>query len=177
MSRFVSRFLRAIRLEAAVYEEVEADRRATPQALLVVALSSLAGGLGLGGISGYDPRGLVIGTVASLIGWLAWATLIYLVGVRLLPESQTRADVGELLRTIGFASAPGIVRVAGLVPGFAWPVYVLSSIWTLAAMVVAVRQALDFTTTRRAIAVCAAGWVLVLVVAAVMGVMFAPTVQ
>jgi hypothetical protein len=177
MSTFVGRFLRAIRLEAAVYEEVEADRRATPQALLVVALSSVAGGIGLAGISGYDARGLVIGTLAALVGWLAWATLIYLVGARFLPEAQTRADVGELLRTIGFASAPGVVRVVGLVPGFAWPVYVLSSIWTLAAMVVAVRQALDFTTTRRAIAVCAAGWVLVLVVAAVMGVMFAPTVQ
>jgi hypothetical protein len=164
MSTFVGRFLRAIRLEAAVYEEVEADRRATPQALLVVALSSVAGGIGLAGISGYDARGLVIGTLAALVGWLAWATLIYLVGARFLPEAQTRA-------------APGVVRVVGLVPGFAWPVYVLSSIWTLAAMVVAVRQALDFTTTRRAIAVCAAGWVLVLVVAAVMGVMFAPTVQ
>ena len=174
MHTFTQRFLGAIRLDAAVYEEVEADRRATTQALLVVALSSLAGGLGM---SGLGARGLMVGTISALIGWLAWATLIYVLGARLLPEPQTRADVGELLRTIGFASAPGVLRAFGFLPGFAWPVFLITSVWMLAAMVVGVRQALDFTTIKRAIAVCAVGWLLVIVVAVVIGVAFAPTVQ
>jgi hypothetical protein len=157
-----------------VYEEVEADPRATAQALVVVALSSLAGGVGM---SGLGARGLILGTLAALIGWLAWATLVFVLGVRLLPEPQTRTSVGELLRTSGFASAPGVLRAVGFVPGLAWPVFVITAVWMQAAMVVGVRQALDFTTTRRAIAVCAVGWFLVMVAAIVIGVVFAPTVQ
>jgi hypothetical protein len=174
MRTFAQRFLGALRLDAAVYEEVEADRGATTQALLVVALSSLAGGLSM---SGLGARGLMVGTISALIGWLAWATLIYVLGARLLPEPQTRADVGELLRTIGFASAPGVLRAVGFLPGFAWPIFLITSVWMLAAMVVGVRQALDFTTLKRAIAVCAVGWLLVIVAAVVIGVTFAPTVQ
>jgi hypothetical protein len=177
MGTFASRFLGAICLVPATYEDVESDHHATAQAVVVVALSSVAGGLGMAGINGYDLRSLLLGTITALVGWLAWATLIYLVGARFLRESQTHADVGELLRTLGFASAPGVVRVVGLVPGYGWPVYVASSIWILAAMVVAVRQALDFTTTRRALAVCAAGWLLVVVFAVFMGVIFGPTVE
>jgi hypothetical protein len=177
MSTFARRLLGAARLEVSTYEEIEADRRGTAQAMLVVVLSSVAGGLGTAGIAGYSPRSLVLGTLAALVAWFAWATLIYIMGTRLLPESQTRADVGELLRTIGFASAPGLLRVVGIVPGLAWPTYLLTSIWMLAAMVVAVRQALDFTSSGRALAVCAAGWLLALVIAVVMGVVLGPTVQ
>jgi hypothetical protein len=174
MRTFPQRFLGALRLDVTVYEEVEADPRATAQALVVVALSSLAGGVGM---SGLGARGLILGTLAALIGWLAWATLVFVLGVRLLPEPQTRTSVGELLRTSGFASAPGVLRAVGFVPGLAWPVFVMTAVWMLAAMVVGVRQALDFTTTRRAIAVCAVGWFLVMVAAIVIGVVFAPTVQ
>jgi hypothetical protein len=174
MRTFTQRFLGALRLDVTVYEEVEADPRATAQALVVVALSSIAGGLGM---SGLGARGLILGTLAALIGWLAWATLVFVLGVRLLPEPQTRTSVGELLRTSGFASAPGVLRAVGFVPGLAWPVFVITAVWMLAAMVVGVRQALDFTTTRRAIAVCAVGWFLVMVAAIVIGVVFAPTVQ
>jgi hypothetical protein len=177
MTTFVRRFLGALWLVAATYEEVESDRRATAQAVLVVVLSSVASGLSVMGMNRYDLRSLLIGTVAAVVGWLAWATLAYLVGVRLLPESQTRADIGQLLRTLGFASAPGVVRIVGLVPGFAWPIYVGTSLWILAAMVVAVRQALDFTTTRRAVAVCAVGWLLVLVLTIFMSMLLGSTVQ
>jgi hypothetical protein len=174
MRIFLRRVLGAIWLDVAVYEEVEADRHATIQALLVVALSSLAGGVGL---SGLGWRGLIVGTAAALIGWLSWATLVYIVGVRLLPESHTRADLGELLRTIGFASAPGVLRAGGVVPGFAWPIFGLTAVWMLAAMVVGVRQALDFTSLRRALAVCAVGWLLVTLAAIIIGVIFASPVQ
>jgi hypothetical protein len=76
-----------------------------------------------------------------------------------MPEPQTRSNVGQLLRTIGFATAPGCLRVMGILPGSTLPVFALSAIWMLVAMVVAVRQALDYESTARALAVCALGWV------------------
>jgi hypothetical protein len=169
--------LRAALLDTRVYEEVEADRRATGQAVAVVLLSSIAGGIGLPGLGASNLQALVTGITGALVGWMAWAALTYLIGTRLLPEPQTRADVGELLRTIGFASAPGLLRVLGALPFIGPPIYAVTAIWMLLAMVVAVRQALDYTSTGRALAVCVLGWALSLVLAAVIGLVFAPSVS
>ena len=92
-----------------------------------------------------------------------------------MPGPQTRSSVGELLRTIGFASAPGCLRVLGIVPGATIPVFAVTAIWMLAAMAVAVRQALDYQTTARAVAVCVLGWVLAIALAIALGLMFGPT--
>ncbi len=154
MNRFLNRIVRAARLDPGVYEEVEADRTALGQATLVVVASSVAAGLG-----GYSPGGLVSGVVAALLGWYLWAYLAYWLGTRVLAESQTRADHGELLRTMGFASAPGMVRLLGVIPGLHWIAHVAAAVWMIAAMVVAVRQALDYESTPRAAAVCLAAWV------------------
>ena len=165
---FVERMVGAAKLDVRVYEEIEGDRSAMPQALAVVVLSAVAGGIGVG--SGI--RGLVVGTIAGLLGWVVWAWLTYFIGTRLLPEPDTKADIGELLRTIGFASSPGILRVVGIVPILGSIVIVVSAVWTLVAVVVAVRQALDYRSTGRAIGVCVIGWVVQIVIfALLMGVL------
>ena len=171
MRSFAERFVGAARLNAGVYEEVEADRKATGQAMGVVLLSSVAGGIGLAGGEG---AGLVVGSVSALLGWVIWAVLIYVLGTKVFAQPQTRADVGELLRTTGFAASPGVLRVFGAIPGLGVIILVAVSIWMLVAMIVAVRQALDFTTTWRAVGVCVAGWVVTLVMIAVIGGFMAP---
>ena len=158
MSQLTDRMIRASKLDIGLYEEVEADKSSMGQAMTVVVLSSLAGGVGFMQDAGL--MGLLIGTVGSLIGWYFWAFLTYIIGTKLLPEPQTSADHGELLRTIGFSSAPGIIRIFAIIPGIGMIVNLLASIWMLASMVIAVRQALDYESTYRAVAVCLIGWVL-----------------
>jgi len=155
MASFPQRILGALRLDAATYEEVEHDTTALGQAIAVVLVSSVAAAAGS---LGAGAEALLIMTVAGLFSWVLWAGIIYLVGVKLLPEAATRSDVGELLRCLGFASAPGVLRVGSVVPFLARPIFLVASLWTLAAMVVAVRQALDYTSTLRAVAVCVLGF-------------------
>jgi hypothetical protein len=119
----------------------------------------------------------VSGIVGALVAWIAWASLTYLIGTKLLPEPQTQADVGQLLRTTAFASAPGLLRLLAVIPFLGLTVYAIASIWMLLAMIVAVRQALDYKSTGRAVGVCLVGWVLSLAVAAIMGILFAPSVS
>ncbi len=157
MANFKDRIIRAARLDVALYEEVEADKGALGQATGVVVLSSVAAGVGTALEVGL--LGLLIGTLAALIGWYVWAYITYFIGTRLLPEPQTRADHGELLRTLGFASSPGLIRVLGIIPGLTGIVFIAANIWMLVAMVIAVRQALDYTSTWRAVAVCVIGWI------------------
>ena len=166
MASLTERMLGAAKLDPATYEEVERDATATPQAMLVVVLANLAAGIGVIRELGFG--GLVVGTLISLMGWFAWALVTYFVGTRLLPGAGTRADVGQLLRTIGFATTPGLLRVLGIVPGLNWLVSLIAALWMLVAMVVAIRQALDYETTGRAVAVCAIGFAINIVVATVL---------
>jgi hypothetical protein len=156
MTDYLNRILRAAKLDPSLYEEVEADPGTLRQAMGVVMLSSVAAGIGSAAQVGMS--GLLMGTLTALIGWYIWALLIYLIGTRVLPQPQTRADHGELLRTLGFAAAPGFIRILGIFPPLAGIVFPIASLWMLAAMVIAVRQALDYDSTMRAFGVCILGW-------------------
>ncbi len=160
MATIQNRMIRAAKLDADLYEEVEADRTATGQATLVVVLSALAAAIGnfrdSGGIVGF-----VVIALVALVAWYVWAWLTCIIGTRLLPGPQTKSDIGELLRTIGFSSSPGLIRVVGVIPGLTTPVFAVAQVWMLIAMVIAVRQALDYENgTLRAIGVCAIGWMI-----------------
>ena len=152
----LERVIRAARLDASLYEEVEADPSSMGQATVIVVLASIAGGIGTAGIEGQP--GFVLGLVVNLIGWYVWAFLTYFIGTRLLPQPTTQADLGQLLRTLGFAAAPLLLRVFGIIPGIGPLIIIASAIWGLAAMIVAVRQALDYDSTWRAVLVCLIGW-------------------
>ena len=147
---FVQRIVGAAKLDVATYEEVESDRSATGQAAGVVLLVVIASGLGLLAAGGFAT--LLIAALSALLGWIVWAAVIYVVGAKLLPESGTRADVGELMRTLGFAQGPGLLRVFGFLP------LVGGLVWTIATTVVAVRQALDYRSTGRAVGVTIIGF-------------------
>ena len=153
---FKNRIIRAAKLDVNLYEEVEADKGAMGQAMGIVILSSIAAGVGLYRTGGLG--GIIVATLAALIGWYIWASLTCFIGTKLLPEKQTEADLGELLRTIGFSSSPGLLKVFGIIPGIGTIIFQLASIWMLVAMVIAVRQALDYNSTLRAVGVCVIGY-------------------
>ena len=176
MASFTKRMIGAAKLDVRVYEEVEADTGATAQAMGVVLLSSVAGGIGSVGLGAGGLGGIVVGGIVALIAWVTWAFLTYIIGTRLLAEPQTRADVGELMRTLGFAQAPGLLRILGSLPGVGPLVLSIVSIWMLVAMVVAVRQALDYRSTLRAVGVCLVGWVVSIVISVVLLMMFGSAV-
>jgi len=151
-----SRMRRAALLETALYEEVEADRGATRQAFGVVAIAAVAAGIGSFHTAG--PSGFAVIALAALVGWHVWAWTTWWIGTRWLPGPHTLADPFELLRTLGFSSSPGVLLALGLYEPLAGPVFLVCGLWMLVGMVVAVRQALDYTSTLRAIAVCALGF-------------------
>ena len=154
-SNFLNRIYRAIKIDPDLYEEVEHDKSATFQAASVVVLSSLAAGIGAIhlGVSNF-----VLGPILSLVSWYFWAFLIYIVGTKLFPDKETKSDHGELLRTIGFSSAPGIIRVFGFTPTLMTVTFIGSAFWMLACMVVAVKSALDYESLWKALGVVIVAW-------------------
>ena len=163
MNDLINRMLRAAKLDVTLYEEVEADQGAMGQAALVVVISSLAAGIGGMGTLGFG--GIIVSILTALIGWYIWAFLTYYIGSKFLPEAETQADHGEMLRTLGFSSSPGVIRVLGIIPGLYGIVNFIAAIWMLVAMVIAVRQALDYKSTVRAVIVCVIGFAIYMVIA------------
>lgn len=167
MSTFAQRMMGAAKLRVATYEEVEADRSATSQALAVVVMSSVATGLGLSRT--WSLSDSVVGAVAALLGWLIWAALTCFIGTKILPEPQTKSSIGELLRTTGFSSSPGVLHLLGRMPLVGGVVSLMVAVWMLVAMVIAVRQALDYRGTARAVGVCVIGWLVYVAVSLFLG--------
>ncbi|MCH1546630.1 MAG: hypothetical protein L7S51_01560 [Candidatus Marinimicrobia bacterium] len=157
---YFQRLQKAIMLDVSFYEEVENDKKFTDQAMMTVVLVSIVQGLM---IAGFAPIALVQGILGSLVRFIIWAFFIAFVGTRILPEPETKSNTGELIRTLGFAYAPGLLVIFKVLPfinSFVDPIVVILQ---LAAMTIAVRQALDFNSTVRAVGVCIVAFLLMIV--------------
>ena len=152
---FINRIFRAIKIDVDLYEEVEKDKTATVQAGIVVVLSSLAAGVGALQLGASN---FLLAPVLSLLSWYVWAYVIYFVGVKLFGTVNTKCDHGQLLRTIGFSSAPGLIRVLGVTPDLMTVTFVGSAFWMLACMVVAVKSALDYQSLWKSLGVVIVAW-------------------
>ena len=153
----IKRMMAAARLDTAIYEEVEGDSSATVQAMAVVVLVALATGIGTFRTGGLV--GIVVGIPVSIGLWALWAWITYFVGTTILKTAETKANWGQLARTLGFAQSPGVLKAVGFIPGIGPFFFSIASIWQLVAMVIAIRQALDFTCTWRAVGVAIVGFI------------------
>ncbi len=163
--------IRAAMLRPDAYEEVEANKSATSQAMAIVVLVSIATGIGYTGLAEaagqetvpWSLVGMVLGVVASLIGWALLAWITFMVGAKLLPSPDTKANWGELARTLGLAQTAGLLKLGGIIPGIGQFLFVLVSLMVLIATFIAIRQALDYTSTLRAVGVVLIGFIPVMV--------------
>ena len=154
----INRMIGAARLQVSTFEDVEADRSATRQAVVVVIVVAIATGVGVAAAfpeTGGGIGKLLSGVAVSLVGWAIWAWFTYLVGTKLLPTPQTQADWGQLARALAFAQSPGVLKVFGAVPGIGPLLFIIVMLWQFVAMVIAVRQALDYSSLGRAVGVVA----------------------
>ena len=158
MGRFLDRLFRAARLDPGLYEEVAADTKAMFQSMMAVFLYSMAsayGNFGRAGVSGIN-----FGMITTLFGWYVWAFSCYVIAVRLLPETKVDVDRKAVLRALGFASSPGLIRLLGLIPELSGVTFGIASIWMIVAAVVAIKQVLKFESTLRVAMVCIIAWVI-----------------
>lgn len=170
----LQKMIRAAMLDVNFYEEVEADESLTTEAITVVVIVSVIAGLGgaladlFAGRPGAMIMGLIGGIIMALVGYFVWSFVVYIVGVNLFHGT---ADYGELLRTIGYAYSPNVLGFFSFIPILGWLIALVGSIWALVAGVIAVRQALDFDTTKAVLTVVI-GWVVMMIVAAIIAGIF-----
>ncbi len=152
----IERAIGAARLDPRAYEDVEHDQTATGPALVIVAIAAVANGIGSAGEAGV--LGLIGGVVFALLGFVLYAGIAYLIGGKLFATRETTATWGQLIRTLGFAQAPGILRVLGIVPVIGGLIQLIVGVWILIASIIAIRQACDFSTGR-AVLTAVVAWI------------------
>lgn len=175
--RFTRRFMGALVLDPVTFEDVEADRHSGGQAAVVVLLACVAGGFAIVGSTTMTLPTFVIGAISALFAWAVWALMITTIGTHILAEPQTNSRPGELLRTMGFAAAPGVFYGFGAMPAAAPFAFTVATLWMMAATVLAVRQALDYRSLSRAAIVCVSAWLLTLGIIAAAGLLLARPVS
>lgn len=157
MIKLGKRMIRAAKLDGSLYEEIKDDRRAPVQAAVVVLLSAVAAGIGVIAHGGFE--GFFFETMQAILRWYISVFFTCVAGTRLFQEPQTKIDWGAAMRMISFASAPGVVKLLGVIPGLGGFAIGLASAWMLGATVVAVKRTLNYTTITRAVGACVIGWV------------------
>lgn len=177
MTLFFRRFIGALMLDADAFEDIEAHRDADMQSVVVLLMACGAGGMAAAGLAGTTAAGFAAGTVVVLGAWLVWVTVIASIGTIALAEPQTNSSLHELLRTLGFAAAPAVFLVFAAIRTAAPFVLVLVAVWMVAAAVLGMRQALDYRSLPRAIAVCALGLIVSIVTIATIAGVFSVEVS
>jgi len=152
----IERAIGVARFDPQAYEAVEHDEAATGTALAIVVLASIANGIG--SLRDTGILGAIVGAIFAVIGFVLYAGIAYLIGAKVFATAETRATWGQLLRTLGFAQAPGVLRVLGIVPVIGPIIGFVVAVWILVASVIAIRQACDFSTGR-AILTAIVSWI------------------
>lgn len=159
----LERIIGVLKLDVNTYEEIEADESALTEAIIVVSIVAVIGGLIGGGISaalGGSFVGSFLSTLLNAyIGWVVWAAVTYFVGTQFFGGQAT---MGEMLRVLGYAQAPGILRIIPVCGSF------VGWLWSIATGFIAIRQGLDVDNTK-ALLTIVIGWVAVFVVSLIIG--------
>jgi hypothetical protein len=177
MMLFLHRFFGALVLDSGAFEDIERDRHAAMQSVLVVVAACLAAGVGTIGLGIVSLPGFITAALVALGAWLVWAAAVAALGTYALAEPDTHSDVRELLRVLGFATAPAVFIAFAAIRAVAPLVAVIVTVWMIAAAVVAIRQALDYHHTLRAAAVCIIAWLLSIGVLAAVSALFTVSVS
>jgi hypothetical protein len=170
MASFGERVVGAMKLDVNTFEEIERDQTAMGQAVGVIALAAVSAGIGnvwYGGLSG-----IVSGVVVQLIGYVVWAAIVWIVGTKVMPDPETKADFPETFRVVGFAASPGVLGIVTIIPILGWLLMVGIWLWCIAAMVIAVKAVLDYSNIGKAVIVVVIGFIVNLCVSALLATMF-----
>ncbi len=154
----------ALALNADLYEDAHDTPKTLRLALTVVLLAAVSHAIGSAVILLINRASfpilllaLLIDAIAVVAGYYFWAFTIWKIGQWLKPIDPT---YGDLLSPIGFAYAPQVLNFLTLIPLLGRPIELILAVWSLLAVIVAVRQGLDITT-RRAALICLVGWPLI----------------
>jgi hypothetical protein len=162
MRTFISRMIDAAKLDSSLFEELINDPTTQGQSVWVVAIFAMATGFGLFSRAG----ALAVNSclVTTFFAWYFWSFTLYFAGTYLFRDAGKKADRKTVMRVMAFASAPGILRLLGVIPQTSVILFIVTSVWIIAASVMGIKMAFEIPTTGKVLLLCAGAWLLAFLV-------------
>lgn len=160
MKLLFSRMIRAIRLDQSLFDEVISDPKTQGHSYWVVAILAMATGYGM--FSRAGSMAVNIGLAVTFLSWYVWAFTVYFAGTRMFHAEPSRIDRKTVLRVMAFASAPGVLRILGVIPNMALIVFLCTSAWIIVAGAAGIKLIFKMERMGKAILLCTATWLVVL---------------
>ena len=138
---FIDIIFRSIRLDKTLYSD---NKNFTEASIYFAGLIMI-----LDGIAGAVAANTVIKTaigmsgLTAIITWFIWAIFIFVIGVKIFPDKQTKVSFKKVLTAVGFAHAPGLLRFFAVTPELMVPIIFLTQFWIFAALIISTKQILN----------------------------------
>ena len=156
MKPIFKRMQRAIMLDQTLFDEIVADPSIQGQSVWVVAIFAMTTAFGT--FSMISGTAVNIGLITTIITWYIWAFSVFYVGTRILGPMSEGSDRKTIMRVVAFASAPGVIRLLGVIPKITMIILAISSIWILIAAVMGLKKVFVQATTAKITMVCVGSW-------------------
>lgn len=138
---FLSIIFKSIKLDKSLYSDNKNFGEAAIYfAGLIMILDGVAGAVAANTVV---KTAIGVSGLTSILTWLVWGILIYVIGVKIFPDKQTKVPFKKVLTAVGFAHAPGLIRFFAVTPELMVPIIFLTQFWIFAALIIATRQILN----------------------------------
>ena len=140
-SEFLTIIIRSLKLDRNLYKENKNFGEAAIYfAGLIMILDGLAGAVAANTVM---KSPIALSGLMSIITWLVWGTFIYVIGVKLFPDKETKATFKKILIGVGYAHAPGLIRFFAVTPELVVPIIFFTQFWIFASLIISTKHILN----------------------------------
>ncbi len=138
---FLNILFKSIKLDKSLYRDPKNFGEASIYfAGIIMILDGIAGAVAANTIV---KTAIAMSGLTAILTWFIWAIFIYVIGVKLFPDKQTKVSFKKLLTAVGFAHAPGLLRFFAITPELMVPIIFLTQFWIFAALIISTKQVLS----------------------------------
>ena len=140
-SEFLTIVIRSLKLDRNLYKENKNFGEAAIYfAGLIMILDGLAGAVAANTVM---KSPIALSGLMSIITWLVWGIFIYVIGVKLFPDKETKATFKKILIGVGYAHAPGLIRFFAVTPELVVPIIFFTQFWIFASLIISTKHILN----------------------------------
>ena len=142
-AQFLSIVFRSIKLDKNLYRESKSFSEAAIYfAALVMVLDGVAGAIAA---TTFYKTSIGLSAITAVFTWFVWAIFIFVIGVKLFPDKDTKVPFKKILIAVGYAHAPGLLRFFAITPTMVMPIIFLTQLWIFASLIISTREVLQLS--------------------------------
>ena len=141
LGEFLNIVFKSIKLDKSLYTDSKNFGEASVYfAGLIMILDGIAGAVAANNIM---KTAVAMSGLTAIVTWVLWSVLVFVIGVKIFPDKQTKAPFKKVLTAVGFAHAPGLLRFFAVTPDLMIPIILLTQFWIFAALIISTKQILN----------------------------------